>query len=242
VRIVDRATVGEVALYVADRIARAVESGVTVLGVATGASPIPTYAELAQRSEHGEIDLRHCHLVLLDDYVGIPQREPLSFHATIMRQLADPLGIPSTQVHGPDGMAADLDAACNRFEQRIVELGGVGLQVLGIGRNGHIGFNEPGTPRELPAHVADLSATTQLDNAAVFAGSDTPAPTRAITQGIATISRADAIVLIATGAAKAAAIGRLSRGEDALDLPASALLHHRDTTVVIDAECRAAMS
>jgi glucosamine-6-phosphate deaminase len=241
VRIVDRATVGEVALYVADRITRAVESGVTVLGVATGASPIPTYVELAQRSERGEIDLRHCHLVLLDDYIGILRSDPLSFHATIMRHVAEPLEIPPTQVHGPDGMAGDLDAACGRFEQRITELGGVGLQVLGIGRNGHIGFNEPGTPRELPTHVAELSATTRLDSAAVFAGSDTPVPTRAITQGIATISRAEAIVLIATGATKANAIGRLARGDDALDLPASALLHHRDTTVVIDADCRAAM-
>jgi glucosamine-6-phosphate deaminase len=138
-------------------------------------------------------------------------------------------------------MADDLDEACERFERGIVELGGVGLQVLGIGRNGHIGFNEPGTPRELPARVAQLSATTLADNAALFAGSEPSVPTRAITQGIATISRADAIVLIATGASKADAIGRLSRGEDSLDLPASALLHHLDTTVVIDAECRTAM-
>lgn len=240
-KIVDRTTVGDVATYVADRIARAVESGVTVLGVATGASPVPTYGELAQRFERGEIDLRRCHLVLLDEYIGIPQDDPLSFHATIMRQLADPLGIPATQVHGPDGMAGDLDAACESFERRIVELGGVGLQVLGIGRNGHIGFNEPGTPRELPARVADLSATTLADNAALFAGSDRPVPTRAITQGIATISSAEAVVLIATGATKAEAISRLSHGEDSVDLPASALLHHHDTTVVIDAECRTAM-
>jgi glucosamine-6-phosphate deaminase len=241
VKIVDRATTADVAVYVADRIAGAVASGLTVLGVATGASPIPTYVELAQRSERGEIDLRHCHLVLLDEYIGIPQDDPQSFHATIMRQLAEPLGIPATQVHGPDGMADDLDAACDQFEQRITELGGVGLQVLGIGRNGHIGFNEPGTPRELPAHVAELSATTLADNAAIFAGSDTTVPTRAITQGIATISRANAVVLIATGAAKANAIRQLSRGEDSLDLPASALLHHRDTTIVIDHACRAAM-
>jgi glucosamine-6-phosphate deaminase len=241
VRIVDRTTVADVAIYVADRIVRAVDSGVTVLGVATGASPIPTYVELARRSALGEIDLRHCHLVLLDEYIGIPQDDPLSFRSTIMRQVAEPLGIPPTRVHGPDGTADDLDAACDRFEQRITELGGVGLQVLGIGRNGHIGFNEPGTPRELCARVAELSATTLADNAAVFAGSDTPVPTRAITQGIATISSADAIVLIATGATKANAIRRLSRGEDSLDLPASALLHHRDTTVLIDADCRAAM-
>jgi glucosamine-6-phosphate deaminase len=242
VKIVDRTTVGDVAIYVADRITGAVESGVTVLGVATGASPIPTYVELAERSERREIDLRRCHLVLLDEYVGIPRRDPLSFHATIVRQLAEPLGIPSAQVHGPDGMAEDLDAASEQFEQRIAELGGVGLQVLGIGRNGHIGFNEPGTPRELPAHVAELSETTLADNADVFAGTGTPAPTRAITQGIATISRADAIVLIATGVGKATAIQRLSRGEDTLDLPASALLHHRDATIVIDRACRAAVS
>jgi glucosamine-6-phosphate deaminase len=241
VNVVDRTTLGDVAIYVADRIAGAVESGVTVLGVATGASPIPTYVELARRSNRGEIDLRRCHLVLLDEYIGIPRGDLLSFHATIVRQLAEPLGIPSAQVHGPDGMADDLDAACEQFEQRITELGGVGLQVLGIGRNGHIGFNEPGTPRELPAHIAELSATTLADNADVFAGSATPAPTRAITQGIATISRADAIVLIATGAAKANPIQRLSRGEDTLDLPASALLHHHDTTIVIDRACRAAL-
>lgn len=241
-KIVDRMTVGDVATYVADRIARAVESGVTVLGVATGASPIPTYAALVQRSDRGEIDVRRCHLVLLDEYIGIPSRDPLSFHATIVRQLAEPLGIPSARVHGPDGMADDLEAASEQFEQRIIELGGVGLQVLGIGRNGHIGFNEPGTPRELPAHVAELSATTLADNADVFAGAGTSAPTRAITQGIATISRANAVVLIATGAAKANAIQRLSRGEDSLDLPASALLHHHDATIVIDRACRAAMS
>jgi glucosamine-6-phosphate deaminase len=241
VKIVERTTVGDVATYVADRIVGAVESGVTVLGVATGASPIPTYVELARRSARGEIDLCRCHLVLLDEYVGIPRRDPLSFHATIMRQFAEPLGIPSTQVHGPDGMAEDLDAASDQFEQRITELGGVGLQVLGIGRNGHIGFNEPGTPRDLLAHVAELSATTVADNAEVFAGTGTPAPTSAITQGIATISRADAIVLIATGAAKANAIERLSRGEDTLELPASALLHHHDTTIVIDRACRAAL-
>lgn len=230
---VTRESVQEVAAFVADLVAAAVESGETVLGVSTGSTPLPTYRELVRRQRSGEIDLRGCRLVLLDDYLGVPCDHPASYHRTIIEMLAEPLGIPSTHVLGPDTMSLDTNQSCERFETAIAELGGVGLQILGIGRNGHIGFNEPGTTWTSRTHVVELAESTRHDNSRFFPHID-DVPTHAITQGIATILDARRLVLVATGDAKRAALDRLSCGDSSNDFPASSLHGHHHVTVVAD--------
>lgn len=222
-----------VASFVADRVAEVVELGETVLGVATGSSPVPAYREIVRRQRSGEIDLRNCHLVLLDDYLGVPPDHPASYHRTIVETLAEPLGIPPTHILGPDTMAPDTSLSCQSFESAIDRLGGVGLQIVGIGRNGHIGFNEPGTAWSSRTHVVELTRSTRNDNARFFHDLD-HVPTRAITQGIATILDARRVLLVATGEAKRPVLEQLSIGLLSIDVPASALHCHPRATVVFD--------
>jgi len=226
-------TADDVAAWAADRIAHVVSNGARVLGVATGTTPLPLYALLIERQRAGLINLRHCELVLLDEYVGLDPDDPRSFHGTIMRHLAEPLGIAAKQVHAPDALADDLDAAGREFDSAIRALGGIDVQILGIGRNGHIGFNEPGTSWDLDTHVACLSESTRTDNAPAFDAS-VDVPRQALTQGIRTILRADELLMIATGRRKSEAIRRLRGRRPTEDLPASALWLHPHATVVTD--------
>lgn len=230
-----RRSVEDVASFVADLVVDRVRQGLVVLGVATGGSPLPTYAELVRRHRAGTVDLRRCHLVLLDEYVGLPPGHPASYRHTIDEVLRRPLGIPVDHLHTPEVHGPDLVAACERFEALIGELGGVGLQLLGIGRNGHIGFNEPGTPWTTRTHVVTLAPSTRRDNARFFDHPD-DVPSKAVTQGIATILDAREVVLIATGATKADVLRRLVTADGDRDLPAAALAEHRSTSIVVDAE------
>ncbi|MEJ7800368.1 MAG: glucosamine-6-phosphate deaminase [Ilumatobacter sp.] len=227
-------TPARVATWVADRMTERVEQGARVLGVATGNSPLPVYELLIERHQSGEANLSDCDLVLLDEYVGVPREDPRSFHNTIMRVLAEPIGIPPERVLAPDGCAVDLAAACRDFGAAIESTGGVDVQLLGIGRNGHIAFNEPGTPWHLGVHVAELSETTRRDNASAFESFEA-VPHRALTQGVATLLRADEIILIATGHAKAAAVRGLIAGSESVGLPATSLWRHPRSTLVTDA-------
>ena len=131
-----------------------------VLGVATGSSPVTTYRALVSAREAG-LDFSQVRCVALDEYVGIPASDPASYHSFIRREIATPLGLRPENVLVPDGNARDLAAACTAFEDGIRSLGGVGIQLLGIGRNGHVGFNEPGSPFGSRTRVAQLSATTR---------------------------------------------------------------------------------
>ena len=198
-----------------------------VLGVATGSSPEPAYRELVAARGLAT----STHLCLLDEYVGLPHNHPQRYRQVIQRELAGPLGIE--QVHAPDVDADDLDEAAAEYERLLDELGGVDVQLLGIGRNGHIGFNEPGTFFNSVTHVATLTATTRNDNARFF---DHPGdvPHKVITQGLATISRARSLVLIATGASKRRAVNQLVSGEVSTLCPATSLSNHPELTIVGD--------
>ena len=200
-----------------------------VLGVATGATPLPVYRALARASG----DFSAVRLVALDEYVGLPAGHPASFAAYVERELAVPLGIPPEHVVVPRGSAG------TDLEGRIADLGGVDLQLLGIGRNGHLAFNEPGSPLDSRSRVVALSETTRRDNARSFG--DEPVPTHALTQGLGTILEARQLLLLAIGAAKAEAVAAALTGPVTPDCPASVVQRHPRVTVVLDRAAASAL-
>ena len=222
----------EVATAGADLVAAAVRDGATTLGLATGSSPQGTYDELSRRVADGRLSLAGCRAFLLDEYVGLPADSPQAYRSVIRHDLVDRVDLDPDRVHGPDGTAPDLDAEAERYEGLVREAG-VELQVLGIGRNGHLGFNEPGSPLDSVTRVLTLTDRTREDNARFF-DSLAEVPTEVITQGLATIARARHLVLIATGAAKAAAVAAALTGPVTPDCPASVLQRHPEVDVLLD--------
>jgi len=207
-----------------------------VVGLATGSTPEPAYRELVRRCDGGELDLSAVTVFLLDEYVGLPRDHPSSYHSTICRELTDLVGIPNVAVHSPGvGPTSDTDpgVAAQEYEAAIDAAGGIGLQLLGIGQNGHLAFSEPGTPFDAPTRVADLAVQTRRDNARFFASID-EVPRQAITQGPATILRARCLVLLATGEAKATAVRAALQGPVSPTCPASLIRRHADVVVVLD--------
>lgn len=207
------------------------EAASPVLGVATGATPLLTYEMLVRRglSSH---DLR---LVLLDEYIGLAPNDERGFAATIQRQLASPLGISPDRVHAPPVSRTLTSARCEGFEREVRILDGVDLQILGIGQNGHIAFNEPGSAFDSRTRAVLLSPLTKQNNCSMFGGSD-DVPERACTQGIGTILEARRLLLLATGAQKAAILARALFGSIDPAVPASAIRLHPDVVVVADTE------
>ena len=213
----DGAALGE---RVADLVGRLVVGNpALVLGVATGGTPLPVYRALAR----GSRDFSAVRLVALDEYVGLPAGHPASYAAYVDREIAVPLGIPPDQVLVPQGSGAEV-------ERRISGLGGVDLQLLGIGRNGHLAFNEPGSALDSRSRVVELTESTRHDNAAYA----DPVPTHALTQGIGTILEARRLVLLATGAVKAEAVAAALTGPVTTACPASVVQRHPRVTVVLD--------
>jgi glucosamine-6-phosphate deaminase len=196
-----------------------------------------TYAELGRRG----LDVSQVRIWLLDEYVGLPPDDPRSYRRTVVDVLGHHLGVEADQVRGPDATDDDPDAllaATRRYDDAIAAAGGIDLQLLGIGRNGHIGFNEPGSGFDLPTRVVELADSTRRDNARFFASPD-DVPRRAITQGIGTILRARRLVLIATGSAKAPALHAALDGPIDPTIPASALRLHPDAIVIADPDAAA---
>ncbi len=217
---------------VADIVVELISSAVRpVLGLATGASMVAVYDELVARYRRGEVSFAHCRAVLLDEYVGLTPADPESCGGFITAHLSSGVDLREDAILALDGSAADPYAECERFEAALVTMGGVDLQLLGIGRNGHLAFNEPGTSLSTRTHVAELAATTRSDNARGFSGA---VPARALTQGIATILDARHLVLLAFGEAKRAGLAAALSGPIGPDLPASAVRMHRRVTVVVD--------
>lgn len=227
----DDAAVGRRA---ADLIAAAVVARPTaVLGLATGSSPLVAYQELARRVAVGGLDLGQVRAFALDEYVGLAPGHPQSYAEVIRRQVVEPLRMDAARVAVPDGASPDPAAAATRFETAIAEAGGVDLQILGIGSNGHLAFNEPGSAFDSRTRVTRLSATTRRDNRRFF-DRLADVPTHSVTQGLGTILEARHLVLVAQGPRKAAAIARALDGPISTDCPASALRLHPRATVIVD--------
>jgi glucosamine-6-phosphate deaminase len=172
------------------------------LGIATGGTPMRLYAQLARRSRAGEIDLADGVLVSLDEYVSLGAANPRSYAAYVRTVIAEPLRVSPENVVVPDGLADDPDAEAAAFDARIAAIGGVDVQILEIGGNGHLAFNEPGSAFDSPTRVVTLTDETRCDNARFFDGRIADVPRRAITQGLATIASARSIVLLARGSHK----------------------------------------
>jgi glucosamine-6-phosphate deaminase len=202
----------------------------SVIGLPTGRTSAPVYKELVRLRP----DFSQAHTFNLDEFVGVPPRNRRSFRAFMDRHLFCRVNIPASHVHFLNGAARDVAAECARFERAIARAGGIDLLVLGIGANGHIGFNEPGRALVARTHRARLTSATRRANAGLFAGKPGKVPREALSMGMATILDARAIVLIATGRSKARAVNALLSGRITPALPASFLLLHHDVTLVLD--------
>ncbi|MEV7421513.1 MULTISPECIES: glucosamine-6-phosphate deaminase [unclassified Streptomyces] len=204
-----------------------------LLGVATGSTPLPVYQALTARARAGSVDVSRARIAQLDEYVGLPPGHPESYRSVVLREVVEPLGLDETSFLGPDGSAPDVQAACEAYDRALAEAGGVDLQLLGIGTDGHIGFNEPCSSLASRTRIKTLTRQTREDNARFF---DSPeeVPHHVITQGIGTILEARHLVLLATGEGKAEAVAQAVEGPVAALVPASALQLHAHATVVVD--------
>lgn len=210
-----------------------------VLGLATGSSPLPVYEELAARHATG-LDFSRASGFALDEYVGLPEGHPEQYRNVIRREFTDRINIDPANVHSPDGSAADIPAACDAYEAAIAAAGGVDLQLLGVGTDGHIGFNEPGSSFASRTRIKSLIEQTRKDNARFFS-SLADVPHHVITQGLGTIMDARHVILIATGAQKAQAVRDFVEGPVAAICPASVLQFHPHATVLVDEAAASAL-
>ena len=205
-----------------------------VLGLATGSSPVSIYDQLAARSEAGEVTFAQARAFTLDEYVGLADDHPQRYRNVIDEAFTSRVDIAPSAVHGPDGLAEDIPAACTAYEAAIAEAGGVDLQILGIGTDGHIGFNEPGSSLASRTRIKTLTRQTRLDNARFFDGDLDSVPTHCLTQGLATILSARHVVLVANGRGKAQAVHQLAEGPVSALWPATVLQHHPHVSVLLD--------
>ena len=207
-----------------------------VLGLATGSSPLGLYRELGRAVEEGRADFSSAYGFALDEYVGLPPGHPEGYREVLLREVCGVIGLAPERLAVPDGSGHDvptLMAAAAGYEARIRELGGVDVQVLGIGANGHLGFNEPGSALTSRTRVKRLSDRTRRDNARFFHGID-DVPTHCVTQGLGTILNAHRLVLVATGDVKAEAVAAALEGPLTASVPGSVLQWHPDTVVCLD--------
>lgn len=227
-------TPDEVALRAADVVCRQLEEKPdSVLGLATGSTPVSLYQELIRRHQNGHLSFAQASSFNLDEYVGLAPDHPQSYRAFMQAKLFDHIDIDPARTHVPDGMASNPLDAGPSYEAAIEAAGGIDLQILGIGRDGHIAFNEPTSSLGSRTRIKTLTEETLTDNARFF-GPDDFQPHLAITMGIASILDARHILLIATGDSKAEAIADTVEGPIAAVCPASALQWHRKTQVLLD--------
>ncbi|MBG6239100.1 glucosamine-6-phosphate deaminase [Mycetocola sp. CAN_C7] len=202
-----------------------------VLGLATGSTPLPVYQALAQRA--GGLELAGVSGFALDEYVGLAVSHPESYRSVITREVVEPIGLDPHRIHVPDGRSETIESAGSDYEKALVAAGGVDLQILGVGTDGHIGFNEPGSSFASLTRVKTLTEQTRRDNARFFDSPD-QVPMHCITQGLGTILRARHLVLLAFGEGKADAIAASLEGPLAAMVPGSAIQLHPHATVVVD--------
>lgn len=211
-----------------------------VLGLATGSTPLPVYDELAARHERDGLDFSRASGFALDEYVGLPPGHPESYREVVRREFTNRVNIRPENVHGPDGAAADIPAACRAYEEAIAAAGGVDLQILGVGTDGHIAFNEPGSSFASRTRIKSLLEQTRRDNARFFS-SLADVPHHVLTQGLGTIMDARHVILLATGAQKAQAVRDFVEGPVAAICPASILQFHPHATVLLDEAAASAL-
>jgi len=225
----------EAARLAADAIERLLLARPTaVLGLATGSSPLAVYGELARRHVQQGLSFAHARAFMLDEYVGLAADHPERYRNVIDREIAGRVDFAPDAVHGPDGLADDLVEACRAYEQAIADAGGVDLQLLGIGTDGHVAFNEPGSSLASRTRIKTLTRQTREDNARFFDDDVDQVPTHCLTQGLATIMSARHLVLLATGRGKAEAVHQLVEGPVSALWPATILQHHPHVTVLVD--------
>ena len=228
-------TTEELARAVARRIAAQLRKDPrTVLGLATGGTPLATYGELRRMHAAGLVDFSQATTFNLDEFAGIAASHPGSFRRYMDVKLFDSVNLDPHRIHFLNGVAADLDAECARYEEAIEIRGGIDLQLLGIGANGHIGFNEPDDALAARTHRVRLHDQTRRDNSALFAGDAAQVPREALSMGMGTILKSRAIVLIAIGARKARCVELTVTGPITTRLPASFLQLHRDVELYLD--------
>ena len=205
----------------------------SVLGLATGGTPVGCYRELIRMHREEGLDFSTVITFNLDEYVGLPPTHPQSYRYYMDENLFRHVNIKMENTHVPDGMTNDPQRTCQEFEKLIKASGGIDLQLLGIGANGHVGFNEPGSPFDSRTRLVNLSEQTRKDNARFFKSID-EVPYQALSMGIGAIMEAKKIVLLASGAGKAEAVAKSVEGPITEDVPASILQRHPDCSFILD--------
>ncbi|MDO5726991.1 MAG: glucosamine-6-phosphate deaminase [Bowdeniella nasicola] len=206
----------------------------SVLGLATGSSPLGIYQRLIAAYENGEVSFADAWAFQLDEYIGLDANHPQLYRNVIDELLAKHVDFQPGRVHAPDGLARDLASAGPAYDELIEAAGGVDVQILGIGTDGHIAFNEPGASFAAGTHVEALTEQTRTDNARFFDGDITQVPTHALTQGLGTIMRARQLIMVANGEGKAEAIAQLVEGPVSVSWPATIMQHHPHAAVIVD--------
>jgi len=204
-----------------------------VLGLATGSSPIGLYKKMIADHNTNGTSYKNVTTFNLDEYIGLPKNHDQSYWTFMHENLFDNINVKEENIHIPEGDVEDEEAECQKYEELLNQYE-IDLQILGIGTDGHIGFNEPGTPFDSVTHIAELEEQTRTDNARFFDDDIEAVPTHAITMGLASIMRAKKIIVIATGENKADAVYGMIKGEKSVDCPASILQDHPDVTVILD--------
>ncbi len=205
-----------------------------VLGLATGNTPLHLYQELIRLHQRENLDFSQVTTFNLDEYVGLPPEHPSSYTSFMLQNLFQHINVPPERIHIPNGMAADIPAECRLYEEAIRAAGGIDLQILGIGSDGHIGFNEPSSALGSRTRIKTLTEQTRRDNAPFFGGAD-KVPQHVITMGIGTILDSRSCLLLAFGAKKAETVAAMVEGAITASVPASALQLHAESRVILDA-------
>lgn len=211
-----------------------------VIGLATGSSPQGIYTDLRRRVNAGDVSFANAYGFALDEYIGIPLEHPESYASVITRDVVEPLGFTPDRVRVPDGRAAIPAFAAKEYDAAIRAAGGIDVQILGIGTNGHIGFNEPTSSFASRTRIKTLAPSTREANARFFDSPD-QVPTHCMTQGLGTILEAERLVLVAQGSAKADAVAAAIEGPLSSFVPGSALQLHEHATVIVDEEAAAGL-
>ncbi|GGC44509.1 glucosamine-6-phosphate deaminase [Brevibacterium sediminis] len=230
--IADEYTLAELAADAIEALLRT--EAAPVIGLATGSSPLRIYDELTTRHKNEGLSFARAQAFMLDEYVGIADDHPQRYRNVIDAEIATRVDFAEGAVHGPEGSADDLAAASADYERKIAEAGGIDLQILGIGSDGHIAFNEPGSSLASRTRVKSLTHQTRLDNARFFDGDVEQVPKLCLTQGLGTIMEAKHIVLVATGGNKAEAVHQMVEGPISAMWPATVLQMHPHVTVMLD--------